>query len=77
MSTVSSTYLPLDAHQPRGRRPWCADCDTDQHLLVDSIAMMDRRRETLAAAIHCSKCGASRVLATTAVFIAVLDRSGD
>jgi hypothetical protein len=40
--------------------------------------MMDRRRETLAAAIHCSKCGASRVLATTAAFVAaVLDRSGD
>jgi hypothetical protein len=40
--------------------------------------MMDRRRETLAAAIHCSKCGASRVLATTATFIAaVLDHSGD
>jgi hypothetical protein len=39
---------------------------------------MDRRRETLAAAINCSKCGASRVLATTVAFIAaVLDHSGD
>lgn len=72
MNTVSSTYLPLDAHQPRGRRPWYADCDTDQHLRVDSIAMMNRRLETLAAAINCSKCGASRVLATTVAFIAAV-----
>jgi hypothetical protein len=39
---------------------------------------MDRRRETLAAAINCSKCGGSRVLATTVAFIAaVLARSDD
>jgi hypothetical protein len=23
MGAVSSTYRPLDAHQPRGKQPWC------------------------------------------------------
>lgn len=72
MSTISSTYLPLDAHQPRGKQPWCATCDTDVHLVVDSIAIMDRRRETLAAAVNCSKCGGARVLSTTAGFVSAV-----
>ena len=76
MSTISSTYLPRDAHQPRGKQPWCAPCDTDLHLVADSIAVMDRRRETLAVAFNCAKCGGSRVLSTTAGFVAaVLARS--
>ncbi|MEV8146969.1 hypothetical protein AB0O52_02330 [Arthrobacter sp. NPDC080073] len=76
MSTISSTYLPLDAHQPRGKQPWCVTCDTDVHLVVDSITMMDRRSETLAAAFNCAKCGGARVLSTTAAFVAaVLARS--
>ena len=70
MSTISSTYVPRDAHQPRGKQPWCAPCDTDLHLVVDSIAVMDRRRETLAVAFNCAKCGGSRVLSTTVSFVA-------
>lgn len=72
MTTISSTYLPRDAHQPRGKKPWCAACDTDLHLVVDSIAVMDRQRETLAVAFNCSKCGGSRVLSTTAGFVAAI-----
>lgn len=76
MSAISSTQLPLDAHHPRGKQPWCATCDTDLHLVEDSIAIMNRRRETLAVAFNCAKCGGARVLSTTAGFVtAVLARS--
>lgn len=72
MSTTSHTYLPRDSHQPRGRRPWCAECDTDRHLLVDSVTTLDAQQKTLAAAITCKKCQGSRVLATTAAFVAAV-----
>ncbi|RKR12743.1 hypothetical protein [Arthrobacter oryzae] len=72
MTITSNTYLPRDAHQPRGRRPWCATCDTDRHLLVDSVAMMNLQQETLAAAISCTKCGNSHVMATTAALLATI-----
>lgn len=76
MSTFASTYIPRDAHQPRGKQPWCSTCDTDLHLVVDSIAVMDRRRGSLAVAFNCEKCGGTRVLSTTAGYVAaVLARS--
>ena len=62
--------MPRDAHQPRGRRPWCATCDTDQHLLADAVTTLDLIQETLAAAVSCARCGGSSVLATTAAFLA-------
>lgn len=78
MSTTSHTYVPRDSHQPRGRRLWCAECDTDRHLLVDSVTTLNAQQETLAAAITCMQCGGSRVLATTAAFVATVPgRSGD
>lgn len=72
MTVLSNTYLPRDAHQPRGRRPWCATCDTDQHLLVDDVTTLDPHQETLAVAVNCARCGGSRVLATTAAFLAAI-----
>jgi hypothetical protein len=69
MTIPSYTYLPRDAHQPRGRRPWCGTCDTDQHLLADAVTTLDRVQETLAVAVSCARCGGSRVLATTAAFL--------
>jgi hypothetical protein len=78
LSTISSTYIPRDANQPRGTQPWCATCDTDLHLVVDSIAIMDNRKETLAVAVTCTRCGGARVLSTTAGLVApVLARSPD
>jgi hypothetical protein len=77
MSTTSDTYLPRDAHQPRGSRPWCAACDTDRHLLVDSTTLMDPQQETLAAAVTCTNCGNSRVVATTAAFVAAIPERGE
>jgi hypothetical protein len=70
MTTTSDSYLPRDAHQPRGSRPWCATCNTDRHLLIDSTTIMDPQQEILAAAVTCSHCGSSRVVATTGAFLA-------
>ncbi|HYH76753.1 MAG TPA: hypothetical protein VD841_04535 [Arthrobacter sp.] len=64
------TYLPRDFLQPRGGRPWCATCDTDSFLAVDSMVVLDARKNTLAAAVSCSRCQGSRVLATTSELIA-------
>lgn len=72
MTVTSNSYLPREAHQPRGRTPWCATCDTDRHLLVDSVTLMNPRHETLAAAISCTKCSSSHVVATTAAFLAAI-----
>lgn len=74
MSTPSHTYMPRDSHQPRGRRPWCVGCNTDRHLLVESVTTLNPQRATLAAAITCTQCGASRVIATTASLLAALAR---
>lgn len=66
------TYLPRDSFQPRGGRPWCADCDTDSYLAVDSVVVLDARKNTLAAAVSCSQCRGSRVLATTSELMAAV-----
>ena len=65
-------YMPRDAHQPRGRRLWCPTCDTDRHLLLDSDTTLNEQQDPLAAAITCTRCRRSRVLATTAAFVAAL-----
>ncbi|WP_146069257.1 hypothetical protein [Arthrobacter sp. ZGTC412] len=72
MTTPSSSYVPWDVHQPRGKRPWCANCDTDQHLLVEFPAVTGKRAGTLAVAVGRSQCRHSRVLDTTAGHVAVL-----
>ncbi|WP_264356075.1 hypothetical protein [Pseudarthrobacter sp. MM222] len=72
MSVTSNTYLPRDAHQPRGRRPWCATCDTDRHLLADAVTTLNPQQDTLAVAVSCARCGGSRVLATTAALLAAI-----
>lgn len=64
--------MPRDAYQPRGARPWCGTCDTDRHLVVDSLTVLNRRQETLAAAFTCRNCSSSRVLATIACYVPVI-----
>jgi hypothetical protein len=77
MTTPLSTYIPRDAHQPRGKRPWCAACDTDIHLSVESPVITDRQTGVLAVALHCSHCRQSRVFDTTEEHVAVFPpRSG-
>ena len=72
MSTTTNSYVPRDVHQPRGKQPWCPQCDTDLHLQLESPAVASRREGTLAVAVHCSQCRHSRVLETTAEHVAVL-----
>lgn len=72
METSSCSYLPRGVHQPRGSQPWCPDCDTDLHLLVDSVVVLDARQNSLAAAFSCARCQGSRVLATTQDFVALV-----
>jgi hypothetical protein len=77
MTTTSDSYLPRDAHQPRGTRPWCATCGTDRHLLIGPVTMMDPQQEILAAAVTCTNCGSSCVVATTAAFVAAIQERGE
>ncbi|QDW28818.1 hypothetical protein FFF93_002700 [Arthrobacter sp. KBS0702] len=72
MTITAGTYRPDGAHQPRGRQPWCASCHSDRHLLAGSVAVLDARQKTLALAITCTRCGESRVMATTAAFAAAV-----
>jgi hypothetical protein len=72
MPTARGTYIPRDVHQPRGKQPWCAACDTADFLSVDSPAVADRRTGLLVIALRCSKCRLSRVFDTTAAFISSL-----
>jgi hypothetical protein len=66
------SYIPADRHQPHGKRPWCPDCDTNLHLVVESPAVMGRRYGSIAVAVRCRNCRQSRVLDTTAQHLAVL-----
>lgn len=77
MTVTSGTYRPAAAHQPRGGRPWCANCHTDQHLAAGSVTVLDAREQTLAVAVTCTRCGGSRVLETTKAFAAALATSGE
>ncbi|MFF2030582.1 hypothetical protein [Arthrobacter sp. NPDC058192] len=72
MPGSAGTYVPRDAHQPMGHRPWCTYCDSDDHLVVGTITRLNQLQETLAVAFDCSRCGGSRVLATTAQFVAAI-----
>jgi hypothetical protein len=72
MTATSNTYIPRDAHQPRGKQPWCAGCDTDVFLSVESPAITDPQTGILAVALFCSNCSLSRVVDTTAEHIGAL-----
>ena len=42
----------------RGRRPWCTECATDEHLVIESIQMLQPPRTGLVdAAYTCVGCG--------------------
>jgi hypothetical protein len=72
MTTPSNTYIPREAYQPRGKQPWCATCDTDIHLAVQSPAVSDWRTGILAVVLHCFKRRQSRVFDTTAEHITTI-----
>lgn len=64
--------MPSHADQPKGKRPWCPNCDTDLHLKVESPAVPGRQPDALAVAVRCAECRRSRVLDTTAEHLAAL-----
>ncbi|MFB9404969.1 hypothetical protein [Pseudarthrobacter polychromogenes] len=73
MTTPAATsYVPREMHQPRGKRPWCANCDTDLHLVVEFPGITGRKAGSIAVAVHCSQCSISRVLDTTLDHVAAL-----
>ena len=72
MAGTPGSYTPLAVHQPRGQQPWCAGCDTDLHLVLESPAIPGRVTGTVAAALRCSNCRQSRVFDTTAQHLAAL-----
>ncbi|MBT2567131.1 hypothetical protein J7I84_11620 [Arthrobacter sp. ISL-85] len=72
VTPASYSYVPRHTLQPHGKHPWCAQCDTDFHLVVDSPAVQNPRASTIAVAVHCSQCSRSRVLETTAEYVAAL-----
>ena len=54
MSTVSHHRKPVRA---RGRRPWCAGCATDEHLVIESIQALEPPRTGLVSASYtCVGC---------------------
>lgn len=72
MTITSGTYRPVSAHQPRGGRPWCANCHTDKYLAAGFTTDLDAREQSLAVAVTCTQCGESRVLETTRAFAGAL-----
>ena len=60
MSAILSTYLPLDTHQPRGKQPWCATCDTDLEMGSSQTPLCTQQQPTdlLEAYLPHGSCGA-------------------
>lgn len=54
VSTVSHHRKPV---RVRGRRPWCAGCATDEHLVIESIQALEPPRTGLVKASYtCVEC---------------------
>ncbi|MFE4835864.1 hypothetical protein ACFRAU_14445 [Arthrobacter sp. NPDC056691] len=66
----SGTDYPADRKQPHRPRPSCTACGTDEHLLAESITVLDQRGGSVAVTFSCSACRGPSVLATTAEFLA-------
>ena len=71
MIMAPNSYLPATKIS-HSETPWCAECDTDLHLVIESPAVPGRLAGSLAVAVHCSKCRQSRVLDTTEELLAAL-----
>ncbi|RAM36789.1 hypothetical protein [Arthrobacter globiformis] len=69
-TTPSGSRYPAEDHPPCGQRPWCITCGTDQHLLAESITVLDTSSGSIAVAFSCSSCRGSSALATNAESLA-------
>ena len=41
MSTISNAHRPGGMQRPSASKPWCSECHTDEHLIVESIEERD------------------------------------
>jgi len=78
MSIMSHPGKPARANGPRGQRLWCTECDTDEHLVIESIqALTPPRTGLVDAAYTCIECDFFYAHpATVAPVAAVLNRPG-
>lgn len=78
MSTISPHRKPARSNGPRGHRLWCPRCDTDDHLVIESIqALQPPKAGLVAAAYTCGNCGYFYShTATVAQVATVLNRPG-
>ena len=61
------------AARARGRRPWCAECVTDEHLVIESFqALHPRRSGLVGAACTCSGLPARQYLQLSPTFPGIL-----
>jgi hypothetical protein len=57
MSTISNAPLPGGMHRPSGDRLWCPECQTDEHLIVESIEALHPPQEGLVDVSYtCVEC---------------------
>lgn len=78
MSTVSHPRKPGPANGPRGHRLWCRGCDTDEHLVIESVRALEPPMAVLVETEYtCIECASFYSHpATVAQVGAVLNRSG-
>ena len=79
MSTISPHRKPARSNGPRGHRLWCPRCDTDDHLAIESIQVLQPPKAGLVAAAYtCVNCGYFYShTATVAQVTTVLNRPGE
>jgi hypothetical protein len=78
MSTISHPRKPGRAGGSRGRRLWCTACDTDEHLVIESIdALRPPKTGLVDVAYACVECDYFYAhVAGVADVAAVLNRPG-
>lgn len=78
MSTISHRGRRARARDPHGHRLWCTKCDTDEHLVIESVQALEPPRTGLVdAAYTCRECAYFYAHPATVADVAgVLNRPG-
>jgi hypothetical protein len=57
MATIPHSTRPGRAKGPQGRRVWCSVCDTDEHLIIESIdSLRPPSARLVDVAYTCGEC---------------------
>ena len=57
MSTISNAHRPGGMQWPSASRPWCSECHTDEHLIIESIEALHPPQEDLVDVSYtCVEC---------------------